>query len=956
MICTKCSGQIPDGAKFCPNCGASFMQAHDVMPSTASAPEPEKKYYCEKCGLELSRGAKFCAVCGGAAKARDISPIENGGETFGGGAMSAVSIDKPMESDGLVSAMNAAPVNTAPAAPTAPASPASFGVPTPSYGEPTVPVSSSVPTPSNSGFNSGYTAPAPTFAPSSDAADMGGFGDPNMGNMPMFSGTNVAVKPIKKKSPGKTIAIVAGIVVAALLAAAAILFFTNRAFVLSTLMGKSKYAAMVEGNNIKSMTDKIDMNSVANGIKSSSSAVMALRGMSDGSSIDLMDMTDSIYGSAASSRMSGSGSMNYMPAIDLSAMEKMYADLLRETYGKNDVKGSLEMQVNLGSALKAIISDEMSGDDMEEFNKVLDYINGTKFTYDVAANDSALGCSFGTDGKIKINTKVLMNGQDMYISLPFASDKAIKITLDKPAEISTEFKALEFDAKELERIIGDIVNIYLEKYASLEIEMDNGKVTAAGITVEGKLISAKFTDKDLLDVAKKICEYIANDEYLSGKIIEFTNECGGELTKDKYYNGVMDMYKDIPADALKDCTLTLNTAIDRNGNILGKSLVINTGSQKFTVSYAETKDKSGCDIDLGGVLIYALDEKTDDHNGSCSLGVNAMGTAVSLVMDYSDVNTVKFGNTEVMTGKYELSMKMPQAFEQQLGKEAFAACTGSKITMEIAVNGDTMNESVSVTVPGYLDASVKETVTAVDDNSALSVPSNVVDITPLAKGEYLDDAAANDFAQFAKDIANKLNEMGFAEIDQDDIDSIDPTVLTGKAPKERIDWLIEYLGEIKENISEGKANADEEKAAKLDELDKQCDALLNKVKGKDLSYDEYYEIFDEVSDLNSDVKDVVSGWNDDDRNDDNWNDDYKFSTKDIDDMYESFGDIYDFIDEAIASADPNGVTVLNNIRTQYQDLENRSRAAGYQMSESQFNGFLEEYTQLMIALIPYVQY
>lgn len=781
MICTKCSSQIPDGAKFCPNCGASFMASHDVMPS--SAPETEKKYYCEKCGLELSRGVKFCGVCGGAAKARDISPMPNSGETFGVGNMSAVSLDKPMQSDGLVSAMNAAsPVNTAPTA---------HGIPMPSYGEPAASVSSGVPTPSGSGFSSGYTAPAPSFAPSSNAADMGnmgGFGVPamgtagNMGGMPVYGGTNAAVKPIKKKSKGKIIALVVGITVAALLAAAAILFFTNRAFVLSTIMGKSKYAAMVEGNNIKQMTEKIDMNSVANGIKSSSSLLQSMVNMNALPSADLTDMTDSIYGRSASSRMSSSGSMSAMPEIDLSAMEKMYAELLQETYGKNSVKGSLEMQINIGSALKSYIDEYSYSSDMDEINKVLDYINGTKLTYNIAANDSALGYSFGTDGKIKIDTKVLMNGQDMYLSMPFASDKAIKITLDKPAETVSEIKALELDAKELERMVGDIVNIYLEKYASLKIDMDNGKVSAAGITVEGKLISAEFTDKDLLDLTKKICEYIANDEYFSNKIIEFTNECGGELTKDEYYKGVMEMYEDIPEDALAGCTLTLNTAIDRNGNILGKSLEIKTGKQKFTVSYAEMKDKAGCDIDMGGVKIYVLNEKTDDHSGSCSLGANVMGMDISVVMDYTGVNKVKFGNTEVMTGKYEISMKMPQAFEQQLGKEAFAAATGSKITMEIAVNGDTMNETMSLTVPGYLDVSLKNTLTAVDDNSMLTVPSNSIDLTPLTKGEYLDDAAAEQFAQFAKDIANKMNEMGIADIDPDDIDSLDPSIFTGKSP------------------------------------------------------------------------------------------------------------------------------------------------------------------------------
>lgn len=953
MICTKCSCEIPDGAKFCPNCGASFMTARDVMPSAASVPAPENetKYYCEKCGLELARGMKFCGVCGGAAKAKDVSPIANGGDTFGAGNMSAVSLDKPMESDGLVSAMNAAaPASTVPAA---------TGVPTPMFGAPAAPVSSGVPTPTESGFSSGYTASAPTFAPSSNAADMGGFSNANMnnfgsmGNMSPYGGAAAAVKPIKRKSKGKTIALIAGIVVAVLLAAAAIMFFTNRAFVLSTLMGKSKYAAMVEGNNIKSMTDKIDMNSVANGIQSSSGLIMAISSMDAldaPGSLDLMDMTDSIYGSSASSRMSSAGSISggSMPAIDLSAMEKLYAELLQKTYGKNSVNGSMEMQIKLGSALKSYINENTySADGMDEINKVLDYINNTKLTYNIAASDSALGYTIGTDGKLKIDAKVLMNGQDMYISLPFASDKAIKITLDKPAENSSVTKTFEVDAKELERILGDIVNIYLEKYASLEIEMDNGKVSAAGITVEGKLISAAFTEKDLLDLTKSVCEYIGKDEYITSKIVELAESCGADYTKEEFYKDIMDGIED---DMFAGDALTLNTAIDRNGNILGKSAEITADGRKFTVSYAEMKDKAGCDLDMGGVKVYLLDEKTDDHNGSVSLGVNAMGVNASIVMDYTNVNTVKFGNTEVMTGKYEISAKMPAAFEDQLGREAFAAASGAKIVMEVAVNGDTMNESMSVTVPGYLDASFKDTLTAVDDSSALAVPSNVIDVTPLAKGEYLDDAAAEQFAQFAKDIANKMNEMGIADIDPDDINDIDASALTGKQSKDNIDYLTKMIGSLKDDIDYEKEYADESTKAALDELDKKCGDLQNRysAQSSSMTIDEWDAFYQEYRALDDKLDDLTVNYSGEGSVD--------FSSDYVQTFINALGDLEDYIDECISSGNYAGKEdALRSSKTDIHDLKTRMEAAGINMSEEKAAEFGEEYTNIYLDLVLILQ-
>ncbi len=47
--CAKCGAEAPEGAKFCPQCGAVIEQ------------EPTQ---CAKCGAELPKGAKFCPECG----------------------------------------------------------------------------------------------------------------------------------------------------------------------------------------------------------------------------------------------------------------------------------------------------------------------------------------------------------------------------------------------------------------------------------------------------------------------------------------------------------------------------------------------------------------------------------------------------------------------------------------------------------------------------------------------------------------------------------------------------------------------------------------------------------------------------------------------------------------------------------------------------------------------------
>jgi RNA polymerase subunit RPABC4/transcription elongation factor Spt4 len=51
--CAACGKPLPDGATFCPYCGAA-------------APKPQVQF-CAQCGTALREGARFCAHCGSEA-------------------------------------------------------------------------------------------------------------------------------------------------------------------------------------------------------------------------------------------------------------------------------------------------------------------------------------------------------------------------------------------------------------------------------------------------------------------------------------------------------------------------------------------------------------------------------------------------------------------------------------------------------------------------------------------------------------------------------------------------------------------------------------------------------------------------------------------------------------------------------------------------------------------------
>ncbi len=57
MFCMSCGTQVPDGARFCPDCGAKQVQRTPVQPS-------EKKKKVWQVLLIVAFGKRFCSLSG----------------------------------------------------------------------------------------------------------------------------------------------------------------------------------------------------------------------------------------------------------------------------------------------------------------------------------------------------------------------------------------------------------------------------------------------------------------------------------------------------------------------------------------------------------------------------------------------------------------------------------------------------------------------------------------------------------------------------------------------------------------------------------------------------------------------------------------------------------------------------------------------------------------------------
>jgi len=69
--CARCGSDVPNGAVFCPECGAKCTKEETEEPQDEGSEKP-KKLYCTNCGAVVAPEFKFCAACG--AKVEPVCP------------------------------------------------------------------------------------------------------------------------------------------------------------------------------------------------------------------------------------------------------------------------------------------------------------------------------------------------------------------------------------------------------------------------------------------------------------------------------------------------------------------------------------------------------------------------------------------------------------------------------------------------------------------------------------------------------------------------------------------------------------------------------------------------------------------------------------------------------------------------------------------------------------------
>ncbi len=663
---------------------------------------------------------------------------------------------------------------------------------------------SGIPTPINGnsgGFSPSFSGVTPAAIPT--PADYG-----------MNAASTIVAKPMKKS---KAPLIIILSCVAALLLILGTVFFFNKGAVINLLMGDSGYAAMLERNSVKDLTALADSPAVNAGLKSAGKTVA-----------EVMTVNNT---TAPISSMSYGSLKNWLTPLQ----DEM-----------DGVSVNVKVNVSLTDTAKSLLSD--SGN-ISDINELLDTINNTSFDLKAVTDDNnALICGELVNKGLTLNANTLIRGNDMYLSFPFGSDKAIKLTLDA-GDFSNEVSVLdvpEFDysTEDFSKLLQKIGDIYIKYYENASVTSNSdGEITASGVSAKGKYILVTVDNTMLKDMFTEILECVADDEPLFKAISECAKESGYELTKQQYQKEIDDIIKDMDFDS--DDSFVVGTVLDSKGNVIAKEYAAIDGNCSFSLSVITGKEKSAIELCENGTALFAASiNKTSENSGTINAKFSDGNSyPFALRLDYSDVGIEQFEGLPVGTGTYTLSFTPPADFTDGTNgdmRQFLNAFSTAKFTLSASMSGENYIENFSAEIPQYGSASIEMNCSELDMDIPSAVPTDIIDITPVYNNPNVTEEQTQELAKEFAELADELKAS---------IEGADSKLA---AP------IAELLGELSDEM-----RREAEPKAAYDDIDALNDRLgvdVNKVDSLTQQYGEDEKANELRQALNDLLSDVWMSW------------------------------------------------------------------------------------------------
>ena len=393
---------------------------------------------------------------------------------------------------------------------------------------------------------------------------------------------------------------------------------------------------------------------------------------------------------------------------------------------------------------------------------------------------------------LKLNTKTLVGKEGAQTTLTLTDPSALKLTVDSltyndgktylhipqllEKYLSVEdpvgsqlspygLSKIKYDPAKLQASLEKLAAIYSDFLSEAEIKAENDQsITVDGVTVQGQKLTASLTAAQTSAMVKAIADAAKNDNDLYAFVSDnyglFSAVSGDpaqpsseKLTKEEYGKLIDELLSKLNLE--KDgATFSAISYLSRNGALLAHSYESSDKTGKGQLNYLITDGKYAVEFLANQKNGFTFtNTRTGEGAGKMQLKIKSEEDPknIGVTVDYSGCKTVSFLGFDTTVGKYVISLYDPN---HEMGKyvqqadlpESFSKLDQMSLTIETAPEGDKLNSTVQLSMPGLLSVSATGKTSGASGEVSIQPqpdPSQVLEPSEDESGEAMNELPLN---------------------------------------------------------------------------------------------------------------------------------------------------------------------------------------------------------------------
>lgn len=348
-----------------------------------------------------------------------------------------------------------------------------------------------------------------------------------------------------------------------------------------------------------------------------------------------------------------------------SSAKENYQKMIDRTSGGQSSNISLKYTATDGFrdyALNEILGEDYSNSGDEQSQMLANIINNI--------NEVVIGCNASVkDNLLSGNVFASLNGEnlasgdiaidydnfDYFLRVPELTEQWLCMSMGEsmdsylysmPSYQNIMKNPAEYiSAEELEDIITRYTNVWNESVKDIELEKKES-VDICDITVDYTVVSAEFTEADVLELFTNYINELKSDDVIKNIVVNKMEAC----TEDEYNSELDDILNDLAEEDTtdNDKTFTFDTYIDPNGDIRGIKFVQDT--EEFFIGFGKDGDNVRGEMYFSednerdfSVELYA-DEADDKYNGNIDFTFYDSEETKQISVEFADYEVVNEDN------------------------------------------------------------------------------------------------------------------------------------------------------------------------------------------------------------------------------------------------------------------------------------------------------------------------